>query len=363
MLFTTLEFVGFLALCVVVYYLLPKKMQWLVLLGASLAFYMGIGRRRVVYVLASAVSTWLAAQVLEKLNAREKEHLKREKETLDKEQKNKLKKGYRFKKRLVFAAFLGLNLGGLVFFKFYSFAQAATPLLPKLNLIMPVGISFYTLQIIGYISDVYNKKVTAQKSLLKTVLFTTYFPQIIQGPISRFDKLQGQLIDSHSFDYDKFVLGLLRMLWGYFKKLVIADRFAPVVAALFADSKSYGGFEIAMVVVLYTIQLYADFSGGVDIALGASELFGINLAENFNTPFFSKSIGEFWRRWHITLGTWLRDYVFYPVTLSKPLAKLGKFLNVHWGRWFGRWIPAYISLFALWICSGLWHGEGAQFIL
>ncbi|MEG1049649.1 MAG: MBOAT family protein, partial [Oscillospiraceae bacterium] len=272
MLFTTLEFVGFLALCVVVYYLLPKKMQWLVLLGASLAFYMGIGRRRVVFVLASAVSTWLAAQMLEKLNAREKEHLKREKETLDKEQKNKLKKGYRFKKRLVFAAFLGLNLGGLVFFKFYSFAQAATPLLPKLNLIMPVGISFYTLQIIGYISDVYNKKVTAQKSLLKTVLFTTYFPQIIQGPISRFDKLQGQLIDSHSFDYDKFVLGLLRMLWGYFKKLVIADRFAPVVAALFADSKSYGGFEIAMVVVLYTIQLYADFSGGVDIALGASEL-------------------------------------------------------------------------------------------
>lgn len=363
MLFTTVEFVAFLTLCVITYYLLPKKAQWLVLLCASLAFYMGLGRKRVVFVLISACTTWISAVVIDKINICSKEHLKREKDTLDKEEKNTLKKRYRFKKRLVLLAFLFVNLGGLAVFKFYGFAADLVLFLPAMSLIMPVGISFYTLQIIGYIMDVYNEKVQPEKSLLKTVLFTTYFPQIIQGPISRFGFLQQQLTKEHNFDYDKFVLGLLRMVWGYFKKLVIADRFAIIVAPLFANSEKYSGFEIAIVVVFYTIQLYADFSGGIDIALGASELFGIQLPENFNRPFFSKSIGEFWRRWHITLGTWLKDYVFYPVTLSKPLAKLGKFLSKHWGKWYGKWIPAYISLFILWFCSGVWHGEGAQFIL
>lgn len=363
MLFTTLEFVAFLSVCVLAYYLLPKKIQWLVLLGASLAFYMGLGRRRIIFILISAFTTWISAIVIDKINIKEQEHLKREKETLDKEQKNAVKKQYRFKKRLILLAFFAINLGGLGFFKFYSFAADALTVLPKLNLIMPIGISFYTLQIVGYVLDVYNKKVKPETNLFKTVLFTTYFPQIIQGPISRFDKLQEQLTATHTFDYDKFILGLMRMLWGYFKKLVIADRLAIMVGPLFAKSGDYAGFEIAMVVFFYTIQLYADFSGGIDIALGASELFGIQLPENFNRPFFSKSIGEFWRRWHITLGTWLRDYVFYPVTLSKPLAKLGKFLGKSCGKWFGRWIPAYVSLFVLWFCSGIWHGEGGQFIL
>ncbi|MEG1781934.1 MAG: MBOAT family O-acyltransferase, partial [Oscillospiraceae bacterium] len=362
MLFTTLQFIGFLALCTVLYYTLPHRFQWLVLLFASIIFYMGIGRRRIIFILASALTTYVAANLIEKINACEKERLLKGKDSLDKAEKNIIKKGYRFKKRIVLIIFLAFNLGGLSFFKFYNFAQTSGSFLPKLNLIMPVGISFYTLQIIGYVCDVYNKKVTAEKNLLKTVLFTTYFPQIIQGPINRFGDLQSQLTKSHIFDYDKFVLGLMRMLWGYFKKLVIADRFAVIVTTLFQNSANYAGFEIAIVIFFYTIQLYADFSGGIDIAMGASELFGIELPENFKTPFFSKSIGEFWRRWHITLGAYLRDYVFYPVTLSKPMAKLGKWLNKNCGKWFGRWIPAYISLFILWFCSGLWHGEGLQFI-
>lgn len=366
MLFTSLEFIVFLAVMLAAYYLLPKRAQWLLLLCASLGFYFGLGRRRLLVILFSAGATWLAARILTALNAGEKEKLAAlatPGQKPSKAEKDAVKKGVRTQKRWVLAAFLVCTLGLLAVFKFYGMAAGTFPDLPQLKLLMPVGISFYTLQIVGYVLDVYNKKYAAEKSLLKTVLFTTYFPQIIQGPINRFDVLQPQLTGAHAFDYDTFVLGLLRMLWGYFKKLVIADRFAPVVAALFNASDSYAGFQIAFVVVLYTIQLYADFSGGIDIALGASELFGITLPENFKRPFFSKSISEFWRRWHITLGAWLRDYVFYPVTLSKPLAKLSKFLNQRAGRWFAKWIPSYIALFILWFCSGVWHGEGAQFIV
>ena len=362
MLFTTLEFVVFLSLAVVCYYILPKKFQWLVLLGASLAFYIGLGRRRVVFVLISAVSTWLTANVLHHFNSQEKQLLAAGKATMTKEEKSAVKASFRVKKRFVMAGFLLVNIGGLAFFKFYNLAADTFSALPAMKIIMPVGISFYTLQITGYVLDVYNKKTVPEKNILKTVLFTTFFPQIMLGPINRFDKLQPQLLAQRSFDYDKFILGLLRMMWGYFKKLVIADRFAVIVATLFDNSSRYQGFEIVIVVFFYTIQLYADFSGGIDIACGAAELFGIELPENFMRPFFSKSISEFWRRWHITLGAWLRDYVFYPVTLSKPLSKLGKFLNARVGKWFGRWIPAYISLFILWLCSGIWHGEGMQFI-
>lgn len=372
MLFTTLEFPLFLIAALAAYYILPKRVQWLVLLCASMLFYMGLGRRRILVILCSAAVTWLAARVLTYFNKREKEMLAAltipasapdaPAKKPDKAQKDAVKNAVRAKKRWVLAGFLLCTLGLLAVFKFYGMAADALPSLPQLKLIMPVGISFYTLQIVGYVLDVYNKKYAGEKSLLKTVLFTTYFPQIIQGPINRFDALAPQLTTPHKFDYDSFVLGLLRMLWGYFKKLVIADRFAPMVATLFGASDSYAGFQIGFVVILYTIQLYADFSGGIDIALGASELFGITLPENFKRPFFSKSISEFWRRWHITLGAWLRDYVFYPVTLSRPLAKLGKFLNKHAGRWFAKWIPSYIALFILWFCSGVWHGEGAQFI-
>lgn len=362
MLFTTLEFILFLAFFVTVYYVAPKKIQWLVLLGSSLLFYAGLGRRRIVIILGSAFVTWLCARVMDRLHALEKDALAQN-ASQDKAAKKILKTKFKHKRMLVLFVFLACNLGLLACFKFYNLAADTLAFLPQLALIMPVGISFYTLQITGYILDVYHKKYAAEKNLLKTVLFTTYFPQIIQGPINRFDALQPQLTAPHTFDYDAFVLGLLRMLWGYFKKLVIADRFAPVVQTLFSNSQQYAGFQIGLVVVLYTIQLYADFSGGIDIALGASELFGIRLPENFKRPFFSKSINEFWRRWHITLGAWLRDYVFYPVTLSKPLSKLGKFLKAHVGTWFAKWIPAYISLFILWFCSGVWHGEGAQYIV
>lgn len=360
MLFTTLEFCVFLAVLVALYYLLPKKAQWCILLLASGVFYALLARRRIVFMGISVVSTWLTAQGLAALHTREKAALL---PLSDKAAKAQAKKPYICKRQMLLALFLLINLGGLFVFKFYNItAQAANGLLPKLNLLAPIGISFYTLQIIGYVMDVYHKKVKAEPNLFKTALFTMFFPQIIEGPIARYDALAPQLYAERHFEYDRFVLGLQRMLWGYFKKLVIADRFHVIVSTVFTAYSEYKGFEIALVAVLYTVQLYADFSGGIDIARGAAELFGISLAENFKRPFFAKSVSEFWRRWHITLGAWLRDYVFYPVTLSRPLAKTGKWLKNHCGAWAGKWIPAYIALFILWLCNGVWHGDGLQYI-
>ncbi|MEG2287240.1 MAG: MBOAT family O-acyltransferase [Ruthenibacterium sp.] len=361
MLFTTLEFGLFLAVCVLAYYLLPKRFQWLLLLGFSLVFYAMLGKKYIAFVLFSGITTWMAAQWMGAQYAAQQAELAAN-PALDRAAKKELQKKYKSRSRIVLLLFLAANLGLLFCFKFYNMAAEQLAFLPQMRLLMPVGISFYTLQVLGYVIDVYHRKVKPEKSLLKTLLFTMFFPQIIEGPISRFDQLAPQLCAEHAFDYDRFVLGLERMLWGYFKKLVIADRLNILVTSIFEAYGRYEGFEIAIGAALYTIQLYADFSGGIDIACGVGELFGISYAENFKRPFFSKSISEFWRRWHITLGTWLRDYVFYPLTLSKPMAKLGKWSAKHFGKTAGKWLPACLSLLALWVCNGLWHGEGMQYI-
>ena len=361
MLFTSLEFIGFLAVCVILYYLLPLKFQWYLLLAASLFFYASLGRRRIVFILFSCVTAWAAGLLLGRRHNAEKLAIA-ELLSPTREEKARTRRRYLLQRRWILAAFLSANLGLWFFFKFYGLAAEKIAVLPHFSLIVPVGISFYTLQITGYLLDVYHKKVEPERSLLKTMLFTTFFPQIIEGPISRFDQLAPQLCAPHAFEYDTFVLGLQRILWGYFKKLVIADRFQIAVATIFNNYTEYYGFEIAIGAILYTIQLYADFSGGIDVALGVGELFGIHLPENFKRPFFSKSVSEFWRRWHITLGTWLRDYIFYPVTLSKPLAKLGRFFSSHKLKWAAKWVPAYLSLLILWFCNGVWHGDGLQYI-
>ncbi|MEG0762737.1 MAG: MBOAT family O-acyltransferase [Oscillospiraceae bacterium] len=363
MLFTSLKFAAFVIIALIMYYAVPKRIQSGILLAVSLVFYASFGKRYLVAVLASALSVYFAANIIERIHNTEKAKLTLVGKSADKAVKQQIKKHYRALCRIALGVCLLFNLGGLLFLKFYPIAQSTfNTLLPKLNLVLPVGISFYTLQVSGYLIDVYNKKVNAEKSLFKTILFTTFFPQIIEGPISRFSELAPQLAGEHRFNYDSFILGLYRILWGVFKKLVLADRLSIFVNKLFDNYTEYAGVILAFGAVCYTVQLYADFSGGIDIALGVGRLFGIELAENFKRPFFSKSVSEFWRRWHITLGTWLRDYLFYPLTLSKTMAKLGKLLSKRVNKAMGKWVPAYISLLILWISNGIWHGAGGQYI-
>ena len=181
---------------------------------------------------------------------------------------------------------------------------------PRLGLLLPLGISFYIFQTSGYLMDVYRGKSKPERNLLKYALFTAWFPQMVQGPINRYDKLAPQLFAGNDFDPDGVKYGLQLILWGMLKKMLIADKLAPGVNAVFADPTAYTGAITGLAAVLYSIQLYCDFSGGVDLVRGASRLFGVDMAENFNRPYFAVSIDDFWRRWHISLGEWMKDYLF-----------------------------------------------------
>ena len=223
---------------------------------------------------------------------------------------------------------------------------------------MPVGLSFYLLQCVGYCVEVYRGKVPAERNILKFALFVSFFPQMTQGPIGRYDTLSRELSVGREYDPRKVSRGLARMLWGYFKKLVIADRLSAPVAAL----KGSFGPGFLLLTVLYTVRLYADFTGGMDMALGAAWALGIRLEENFDRPFSSKSVAEYWRRWHITLGRWMKEYVFYPLCVSPPLLRLGRAARKRLGS-RGKRVSVYIATGITWLATGLWHGVTPNYLL
>ena len=228
------------------------------------------------------------------------------------------------------------------------------------NLVLPLGISFYMFQSMGYAVDVYRGTAKAEKSLFKLALFVSFFPQLVQGPISKFSQLGKQLYAPHDYDGREVSFGLQRMLWGYFKKLVIADRMAVAVVALKAPE--YTGVSFLVLTVFYAVQIYGDFTGGIDIAVGLAQALGIKLPENFIRPFFSKNIAEYWRRWHISLGVWMKDYIFYPISVSGPMRNLSKSARAKFGN-FGKRLPVYVASVATWFVTGIWHGITPNFVL
>ena len=367
MLFTTLQFIAFLVVLTLVYYCLPGRLQWPLLLAASLLFYYSIARKLLVFVVLAAALGWGCALWIESIKGREAAAVAQAKaQGLDRAARNAVKRSFLPKRRGVMALFMVGVLGMLLTFKFYNMlAQLLAQYgagLPLLRLAMPLGISFYSLMLVTYFMDVYNGVLHAERNPAKVLLYTCFFPLVIEGPIARWETTAPQLFAPHRFCYDRLVRGSERMLWGYFKKLLIADRLNPMVAALYTGYRQYQGFYVLVAGVAYTLQLYADFSGGIDIALGAAEILGIDLPENFRRPFFSKSVSEFWRRWHITLGAFLRDYIFYPLTLSKPTGRLVKKLKGTGWRWGAKWLPTCLAMLVVWLVSGAWHGEGWQYI-
>ena len=232
-----------------------------------------------------------------------------------------------------------------------------------MDFILSLGISFYTFQAIGYLLDVYWGKCEPQRNLPKFVLFVSFFPQLIQGPISRYSDLSQSLYKEHAFDWKQIRFGLERVLWGYFKKLVIADRISVAVVTLMGEPEYYSGAYVLIGMLFYAVQLYADFTGGIDITIGIAQALGIHLEENFVRPFFSKSIAEYWRRWHITMGTWFRDYVFYPCSISSPVKSVTLFCKKYFGLSVARRIAVYISTMITWFATGIWHGADWHFIV
>jgi len=360
--------------CASLYYLCPARFRWLVLLAASYGFYASQSVAALPYILLTTLSTWAGALQIGRIGAQLKTELREKKAQLSAEDKKALKAAAKKKQRVLFWAVLLVNFGMLAFLKYFNYtAHHAASLLslltgtrftaPRLNLLLPLGISFYTFQSMGYLIDVYNGKYAPEDNPAKFALFVSFFPQLIQGPIARYDQLAPQLLAPNRFDADTFKSGALLILWGFFKKKVIADRALPLVAEVFGHQGAYGGAVIVLAVLFYSLQQYADFSGGIDLVTGIAQLFGVRLAPNFKRPYFSVSLGDFWRRWHISLGSWMRDYVFYPFALLKPMNRLSRAAKARFGADFGRALPAALGNILVFLLVGVWHGAQMNYIV
>lgn len=373
MLFTSYEFIIFVTVTFLLYYGIPKKWQWMLLLAASYVFYFLAGASYLPYIFATTVSSYLAARKISALRAGETAYLKEHKEALTREERKAYKAAAKKKRWHWLLACLLLNLGILAVCKYTNFTIAnlnallgafgSTKQLAFAKLILPMGISFYTFQTMGYLIDVYRGKYEAEKNPFRLALFVSFFPQLVQGPISRFDELSQTLFQEHSWDAQTISFGLQRILWGYFKKLVLADRMLVAVNALIRSPEEYQGAYAFVGMLFYAFELYCDFTGGIDITIGVAELFGIRVTENFRRPYFSKNIKEYWNRWHITMGTWFTDYIFYPISVCKPMLKLSRFSREHLGDAIGKRVPVYLSSFAVWFTTGIWHGASWNFIV
>ena len=369
MLFTSLEFVIFLAAVLVVYYLTPRRFQWIVLLIFSYIFYWLADPRYLIFIVTTTVSAYLITRRLEKIQEDSTAWLAEHKD-LDREEKKTWKARVKARKWRWLLLCLFLNLGILAVTKYTNFVirnvdslLGGQGVLSPIDMIVPMGISFYTFQTVGYVIDVYRGKQEAQKNPFKLALFVSFFPQLVQGPISRYGMLSETLFSGHRFDGKTASFGLMRILWGYFKKMVLADRILTAVMALVQGTELYTGSYVFVAMLFYAFELYCDFTGGIDITIGIAETMGIRLPENFNLPYFSKNIKEYWNRWHITMGTWFTDYIFYPISVCGPMLKLSKWSRKHLGEKIGKRVPVYLSSLAVWFTTGLWHGAAWNFIV
>jgi len=353
----SLEFLVLMAVLLAVHYCLPVRLRWYGLLAASLVFYGFAGFAGMAYLGGVTLVTWVGGLYMGRCRAGEKAAAAEgdKAETWRREQR---------RKHALFWTVL-LVIGGMAFIKYADLVylganalyivltQSRTPL-TAMQLIVPLGLSYFTFQSVGYVVDCARGKVQPEKNPLKYLLFVSFFPQITQGPITTYKQLMPQLLSPARFEPAAFVSGFQLALWGYFKKLVLADRLAPVTAAI-AGNADQPGWLILLGAALYAFRLYADFSGGMDVIRGAAKMLGVDVAENFRRPFFSTSVAEYWRRWHISLGAWFRSYLFYPLTTSRFGLALSRGGQRIFGKKVGRALPGVAATFVIFFLIGIWH--------
>ncbi len=339
-------FIIFIFAAVVFYYILPSKVQWIVLLLFSMLYYLSGNAKYLVFLLFSIVVTYTFGYIIDRMTQAQKE------------QKSI---------RRVVACGLILNLGMLGIIKYTNFFVDNLNVLfhmdlKGLEMLFPLGISFYTFQSSGYLLDVYWKKTRAEKNIFKYALFVSFFPQLMQGPIGKFERLANQLYASHKFEWENISYGLQRIIWGFAKKMIIADWAGVFADAIWGDLDRYNGIAL-FGLIFYGIQLYADFSGAMDVVIGIGNLFGIKMDENFQRPYFAVSMADFWKRWHITLGEWMMNYVFYPVSLSKWMMRFSKWSKKKFGRKTGRVVPIALADLIVFFLVGIWHGASWKYVV
>lgn len=349
---TSFYFLCFFAVMLILYYSIPRKFQWGLLLLCSILYYFLSGQEiLILYPAVSVAACYGGSKLLAQTP----------------EEQVKKRKGILLMTILV-------NIGILVVLKYVNFGiytidglarlfGSSRTLIESVDFLVPLGVSFYTFSLLGYVIDVYYGMANPQENFWKLALYGMYFPVIISGPILKYREHGEQFFAPHAFDYKKVAYGLQRMLWGFFKKLVIAERLGILVNTVYGDYEGYPGAYIWVATICYAFQLYTDFSGCMDIVLGMSESFGILLPENFKTPFFARSVAEYWRRWHITLGVWMKDYVFYPLLRSKLFTNLNQSLKKKCGKKRGKQYATFAAMFILWLTVGVWHGGDWKFVI
>ena len=331
MLFNSIEFIIFFPIVVAAYFILGHKYRWILLLVASYYFYMCWNYKYIVLIMFSTVVDYIAGILMYRTD------------------KTRLRK-------LLLGASLVTNLGLLFFFKYFNFFGESINIIfqrfnifaevPAYNLLLPVGISFYTFQTLSYTIDIYRRQQTPEFHFGRFALFVSFFPQLVAGPIERSVNLIPQFREKHKFEYQRVKEGILLMVWGFFKKVVIADRLSEYVNMVYNHPTDHGGLQNIIATFFFSFQIYCDFSGYSDIAIGAALIMGFRLMTNFRRPYFALSIREFWQRWHISLSTWFRDYVYI---------SLGGNRVVKWRY--------YYNLFITFLVSGLWHGAEWTFVI
>lgn len=344
---TSFGFLCFYAIVLLLYYIVPRKSQWILLLICSVVFF-ALSSENIflcLYPISASVICYFGALGIEKYP----------------------NQGKKILAGTILSVMLTLIILKYVNFGIYTFNATIGRIdgvkLSALQFFVPIGISFYTFSVLGYVIDVYWKIGKVEKNYFKLLLYGIYFPVMISGPILRYRDHGEQFFSGHAFNYKEVTFGMQRIVWGFFEKLVISERLAVIVNTVYGEYTVYQGVYIWIAAVAFVLQLYTDFAGCMDIVMGLSQTLGIKLPENFDAPFSSKSISEFWRRWHITLGSWMRDYVFYPLLRTSVIQKVGKTVKKKFGKQAGKKIPTYIAMFVLWFTVGLWHGGAWKYIV
>ena len=372
MLFTSYGFIAFLAILFAAYFLTPARWQWITLLVGSYVFYAFAGLDYLVFILFTTITAYTVSILMKRAIDKENSYVSANRETMSKDERKEFRARAKKKRLRILLVGLILNFGVLAVLKYTAFAVSNVNTVMGLfgkngfnipSLLLPMGISFYTFQTMGYLIDVYRAKTEPERNPAKLALFVSFFPQLVQGPISRFGDLGAQLTAPHKFCGKTFAFGLQRILWGYFKKLVIADRVLVAMNTMLDVPEEYKGAYVLLLILLYSVQIYADFTGGIDITIGIAEAMGIKLAENFNRPFSSRSTKEYWKRWHITMGTWFDDYIFKPTPTTRLMLKLNRALTAKFGRKTAARVIAYMAMALTWFVTGIWHGAGWNFIV
>ncbi len=349
-------FALFLPIVIIIYQLVPQKFRWIVLLAADYVFFYMLSGNLIIFLIAATLFAWGLGLWIGKVG-----------------QNNELAaKDKKKKKAHIMILGILVSLGVLLLLKYFNFfgenigalanALGSDFVFTPIKFMVPIGISYYTLQIISYLVDVKRGNQEPVKNLAKIALYLSFFPQIMEGPISRYHQVGEDLYAGRPITFENLKFGYQRICYGLVKKLIVADRIAPLVTKVFSDYQTYDGSVLLLGVLSYTLQLYAEFSGCMDIIIGSGEILGIKLPENFRQPFFAKDASDFWHRWHITLGTWFKDYIFFPVSLAKPVKKLAKNVKNHIGKTASKFTAPFIALFCVWSCNGLWHGPKWTYI-